>query len=143
MQTYQLADFTMPVSTSSGRLNFYLGKNNANVYFDNVWLTKLNDANCNQNKTDNHTSIMIDVFPNPVVGAREAFVKLAADTNETVHIEIINVVGTQVAKIPANIYQGNNVLNFPTDNLAAGTYFIRVRGEDWFSSARKFIKINN
>jgi len=45
MQTYQLADFTMPVSDPSGRLNFYLGNDNTNMHFDNIWIAKINCIN--------------------------------------------------------------------------------------------------
>lgn len=104
-------------------------------YFDIIKI----DSDC---YADNSNRLM-DVFPNPTVGEKEAFIKLLADKNETAYIDIINMMGKQIAEIPVEISEGSNVLDFPTDNLAAGTYFIRVRGESWFSSASKFVKIND
>ncbi len=84
----------------------------------------------------------IDVFPNPMVGNHEAFVKLFANTSETVHIEVVNVMGALLSETRTSISDGPNLLRFPTDNLAPGTYFIRVRGDGWFSSVNKFVKLN-
>lgn len=103
-------------------------------YFDIIKI----DSDCYSNNSNK----LIDIFPNPTVGEKEAFIKLIADTNETAYIDIINMMGKQVAEIPVEISEGSNLLDFPTDDLVAGTYFIRVRGESWFSSANKFIKMN-
>ncbi len=88
------------------------------------------------------TGTFIDIFPNPIVGNAEAFVKLFVDTHETVYIDVMDVTGALVAETSVNIFNGPNLLRFPTDKLVAGTYFIRVRGGGWFSPANKFIKLN-
>jgi len=88
------------------------------------------------------TGTFIDVFPNPITNESEAFVKLSVDTHETVYIDVMDVTGALISETPINIFSGPNLLRFPTDKLAAGTYFIRVRGGGWFSNASKFIKLN-
>jgi len=83
----------------------------------------------------------INVFPNPISTENDAFIQLSAKTSQTISIDIINVTGVLVSQIEANISDGPNLLHFPTDNLAVGTYFIRVRGDGWFSSTSKFVKL--
>jgi len=88
------------------------------------------------------TGTFIDIFPNPIVGNAEAFIKLFVDTHETVYIDVIDVTGALISETPASISNGPNLLRFSTEHLAEGTYFIRVRGGGWFSPASKFIKLN-
>jgi len=83
----------------------------------------------------------IDVFPNPISANSEAFIKLFVDTHETVYIDVMDVTGAVISETQVSISNGPNLLRFPTNDLAAGTYFIRVRGGGWFSSASKFIKL--
>lgn len=87
----------------------------------------------------------IDVFPNPTIAHQEAFIKLFSKlfskTSQTISIDILDVAGVLVSQIETSVSDGPNLLSFPTDNLAAGTYFIRVRGEGWFSSTSKFIHL--
>jgi len=91
---------------------------------------------------DDDTGTVTDVFPNPVVTEHEAFIKLVAPTTEAVHIDVMNATGALVSQTKTNVSEGPNLLNFPIDKLAAGTYFIRVRGGSWLSNANKFIKLN-
>jgi len=79
----------------------------------------------------------IEVFPNPLAGEHDVFIRLFANTQESVYIEVMNLTGALISKTKANISEGPNVLSFPTNNLAAGTYFIRVRGGSWFSNPSK------
>jgi len=87
------------------------------------------------------TGTFIDVFPNPISANSEAFIKLFVDTHETVYIDVMDVTGAVISETQVSISNGPNLLRFPTNDLAAGTYFIRVRGGGWFSSASKFIKL--
>jgi len=87
------------------------------------------------------TGTFIEVFPNPIIGDREAFIKIFVDTQETVHIDVMDVTGALISETPVEILSGPNLLSFPMDNLAQGTYFIRVRGTGWFSPASKFVKL--
>ena len=103
-------------------------------YFDIIKI----DSDCHTGDT----GTFIDVFPNPVMGNAEAFIKLFVDTHETVYIDVMDVTGALISETPAGILNGPNLISFPTDNLADGTYFIRVRGRDWFSPTNKFIKLN-
>ncbi len=96
----------------------------------------------NSDCTADDVGTVIEVFPNPVMGEREASVNLFANSDETVFIDVISLTGKLMAETQANITYGPNLLSFPTDNLAAGTYFIRVRGSNWFSTSSKFIKLN-
>ena len=88
------------------------------------------------------TGTFIDVFPNPVVGNDEAFIRLFVDTHETVYIDVMDVTGALISQRSVGISNGPNLLRFPTDDLAAGTYFVRVRGGGWYSTANKFIKLS-
>ncbi len=101
-------------------------------YFDIIKI----DSYCHTGDTGT-----IDVFPNPIVGNVEAFIKLFVDTQETVYIDVIDVRGALISETPADIVTGPNLLSFSTEHLAEGTYFVRVRSGNWFSSASKFIKL--
>ncbi len=88
------------------------------------------------------TGTFVDVFPNPIVGNSEAFIKLFVDTHGTVYVDVMDVTGALISETPVSITNGPNLLRFPTEDLATGTYFIRVRGGGWFSGASKFVKLN-
>jgi len=105
--------------------------NGSYEYFDIIKV----DSGCN-------VGAYIDVFPNPVSTGNQAFTTLFTDTDKTVYIEIMDVGGALVSTTSAEIFTGSNVIGFPTDNLSAGAYFIRVRGDNWFSTVNKFIKLN-
>ncbi len=84
----------------------------------------------------------IDIFPNPVVGNNEAFIKLMADTEGAAYIDLMDIKGALISEIPVSILNGPNLLSFSTGSLAQGTYMLRVRGNGWYSPASKFIKLD-
>ncbi len=63
MQTYQLTDFTMPVSDTNARLNFYLGNDNTNIHFDNIQVIKLNcTTGCVQEMSLNDADVLSGTY---------------------------------------------------------------------------------
>ncbi len=96
------------------------------------------DSDCDA--SDVGTSI--DVFPNPITNESEVFVKLFGNANETIFVNVISVTGKLAVERQMDVVAGPNLLSFPTDNLAAGTYFVRIRGNDWLSTPSKFVKLD-
>lgn len=105
--------------------------NGSYEYFDIIKI----DSDCD-------TGTYIDVFPNPVLTGTAASIKLFSEEEKTIQIDVMDVTGAVISTTPAEVFNGPNVIDFPTDNLSADTYFIRVSGDGWFSTVNKFIKIN-
>lgn len=86
---------------------------------------------------------ILDVYPNPVGGEGSMFLKVYSPYNETATISIMDITGKIVRSELQDITDGPNLLNFSVSGLAAGAYFIRIDGKDWYSSAQKIIKTND
>ena len=58
--------------------------------------------------------------------------------SEKINVELLDVTGNNVAVIHnGQLQKGSNVINYQTEGLSAGIYFIRINGE----STSKTIKL--
>jgi len=105
-------------------------------YFDVIKI----HATCFEDGTEGD---ILDVYPNPVGEAGSMNVKAYSPYNETVTISIMDVTGKLVLTQLEEIIKGPNLLNFSVAGLASGTYIVRIDGSDWYSSAQKFVKMND
>jgi len=85
---------------------------------------------------------ILDVFPNPVSQTDRVYIKIFAPANETVTISIIDITGRRAAAYSFDVVEGPNLLDFSAVDLPSGTYFIKLEGNNWYSDAQKFIKMN-
>ncbi|MFK7775853.1 MAG: T9SS type A sorting domain-containing protein [Saprospiraceae bacterium] len=107
---------------------------NTFVDFDNnVWINTIqsglyilssNDQITPTIDLDNNNSISL--YPNPVL--ETATIAIDLSTNEKVNIEIYDVMGRRMIRIPFNgsREQGSNLIEFSTNHLGAGIYFCKV-----------------
>jgi len=93
------------VDSSAGTIMYYRLKqvdtDGSYEYFDIIKI----DSDC---YADDETPI--DVFPNPTIAHREAFIKLFSKTSQTVFVDILNVAGVLVSQIETSISDGPNLL---------------------------------
>jgi len=92
---------------------------------------------------DGTVSDILDIYPNPVSSAGQINMNVFSKTNQSANITILNVEGKTLFTKQVNIIEGINALHYSVTELAAGTYFVRLEGDDWHSNAQKFIKVND
>lgn len=92
---------------------------------------------------DGTVSDILDIYPNPVSSAGQINMSVFAKTNQSAHITILNVDGKNLLTKQINMIEGINALHYSVSELPAGTYFIRLEGDNWHSGAQKFIKVND
>ncbi len=82
-----------------------------------------------------------ELFPNPILNDDRVQIKFYTDKTERANIYITDELGRLVKEIPINVSEGLNNLSFEAKSLAAGLYFVQVRGDNWFSIVQKLVKI--
>ncbi len=92
---------------------------------------------------DGSVSDILDVYPNPVSSAGQINLNIFSKANQSANITILNIEGKNLLTKQVNIIEGINTLHYSVADLAAGTYFIRLEGDNWYSDAQKFIKVND
>lgn len=92
---------------------------------------------------DGTVSDILDVYPNPVSSAGEMNMSIFSKTNESAYITVLNLEGKIILKKAVNLIEGTNSLHYSVKGLAAGTYFLRLEGDNWHSGTQKFIKVND
>jgi len=86
---------------------------------------------------------ILDVYPNPVRNTELVNLKLHSNVNETARITVVDIDGRVIINESRALKQGINTLDFSVAGMAAGTYFVRLEGSNWYADAQKFIKIND
>ncbi len=65
----------------------------------------------------------VSVQPNPV--QNECFVKIESEENKTLRVQFFNIQGEKILDLgEKNLQIGENTLNFSTENLPNGMYFL-------------------
>lgn len=85
---------------------------------------------------------IFDVYPNPVHSDQQVNVKLYSKVHEVAQIMVMDINGRVVLNQSHAITQGVNTLSFSASDLVAGTYFVRLEGNNWHADAQKFVKID-
>ncbi len=84
---------------------------------------------------------MAEVYPNPVATG-PVYIKFHTEIAvENAQILITDALGRNVSVETINIEEGPNTLDFSSDKLAAGTYFVQIKSENWRTKARRFVKM--
>lgn len=71
----------------------------------------------------------LQLFPNPSNGLFQ--LKITLDDAEQIEVEVINLLGSVLKKEAHKLVSGDHSLPINLDQLPAGTYLIRVRGDEW------------
>ncbi len=86
---------------------------------------------------------MTELYPNPV-NAGPVNIKFYTEIEiPEATIVITDVIGRTVHTETTNITLGQNTLSFDSDELSAGTFFVRINNNEFRTKARKFIKVTN
>jgi hypothetical protein len=85
---------------------------------------------------------LTDVYPNPT-SADRVKVKLYADADIEVVLEMTDVAGRLVKSAPFTLLAGNNIADLNIGNIEPGIYFITVKGGKWRSAAMRLVKVQD
>ena len=80
-----------------------------------------------------------NLYPNPTLSILN--VDLGNITPGTVHLEVYDVLGRVVISNYKTVTAENNSIIINTEDLTAGSYFLRVTDNNNYSDAKKFIKL--
>ena len=83
------------------------------------------------------TPAELTIFPNPV--ADDIGIQFFSSNNETVIIEVYDVVGKLIASISSAVLEGDNLFTLNIPAIASGIYMLNVKTKSKFIS-KKFIK---
>jgi len=90
---------------------------------------------------ENITNGITALYPNPVTSGPVNIKFYTTNQEKDAQIIITDTAGRILSVTPTNLIEGPNTLNFNTDNLSNGTYFVKVVTNNWFSSTQKFVKL--
>jgi len=82
-----------------------------------------------------------EVYPNPVRGGEAVSMKLHVGQATNANIQIKDISGRTVSTIPANLTEGESIIEFNLDGLGAGIYFVNLNGDKWTTDFMKLVKI--
>jgi hypothetical protein len=83
-----------------------------------------------------------DLYPIPT--ERELFLECEwGSERETVRAEIVDVLGKVHSFQKVEFIPGHNLITFDVSKLAAGPYFLKLKGKDWEETLDKFQKIRS
>jgi len=132
MQTYDYVDESVIRQENYYRLKF-VDNDGTHKYSDIIQVK----ADCKRISGD-----ILDVYPNPVIANNDVYLRMTSGTNEIADVVVLDISGKIVFQDKFELEEGINVFNFPTNTLATGTYFVRLEGSNWHSTAQKFVKMS-
>jgi len=131
LQTYTYVDESVIRQENYYRLKF-IDNDGSHKYSDIIQIK----ADCQQISGD-----ILDLYPNPVVQS-DVYLRMTSGTNEPANVVVLDISGKIVFQDRLELEEGTNLFNFPTNDFAAGTYFVRLEGGNWHSTAQKFVKMS-
>ncbi len=92
--------------------------------------------------TDEISLGITELFPNPIFNQELMYIQFYTERDDTdATILITDALGRSVRSLQVGLNEGANKLSFRASDLASGTYFVQVRGENWYSTTKKFVKL--
>ena len=94
-------------------------------------------------QADCATGISIsDIFPNPVVNELVNVRFNSSYDHQDAKVIITDMLGRQMMDMPITVFEGSNLITVDPSRLPAATYVISIQGNNWRSSAMRFVKLN-
>ena len=81
----------------------------------------------------------VSVSPNPASDLIN--LKMNLDFNQSLDIQVVDIVGRQAMSLTYNALEGNNIIPISIADINSGTYFIKVTDSDGDQMVERFIKI--
>jgi len=94
-------------------------------------------------QSDCATGISIsDIFPNPVVNDLVNVRFNSSFDHEDAKVVVTDMLGRKMMEIPITVFEGSNLITVDPSRLPAATYVLSIQGNNWRSSAMRFVKLN-
>jgi len=128
------ARFNVTTTSNNARLVFNLGKNNADVFFDDIILVKETNADLKLNNIDDAVMNELKAYPNPFADK----ISIDMSNNELAKgmLTLYNAAGKLVYK---QSFENQEIFEINTTDLLAGMYIIQITSEDRIYS-KKLLK---
>lgn len=97
---------------------------NVNTVADSVQITVRYNAPAGINETNNIVSSM-ELFPNPA--SDNVYLKVNSTKNADAKVMIYNSLGSAISEKNITLSEGKNKIDFNTESLSAGIYFVNIR----------------
>jgi len=83
-----------------------------------------------------------DIFPNPTVNDLVNIRFNSAYDHEDAKVIITDMLGRTMMEMPITVFGGSNLITLDPSRLSAATYIVSIQGNNWRSSAMRFVKLN-
>ncbi len=84
-----------------------------------------------------------ELYPNPVGTNEVVNIKLVNDTfTADARLVVTSVDGKIIEERTITLTEGPNLLQYDAAKLSSGTYFMQIKDSDWFSTPKKFVKVD-
>ena len=94
-------------------------------------------------QADCATGISIsDIFPNPTINDLMSVRFNSTFDHEDAKVIVTDMLGRQMMEIPIVVFDGSNLITVDPSRLPAATYVLTIQGNNWRSSAMRFVKLN-
>ena len=94
-------------------------------------------------QADCATGISIsDIFPNPTVNDLVSVRFNSTFDHEDAKVIITDMLGREMMEMPITVFGGSNLITVDPSRLPAATYVLSIQGNNWRSSAMRFVKLN-
>ncbi|MEO1435700.1 MAG: T9SS type A sorting domain-containing protein, partial [Bacteroidota bacterium] len=86
---------------------------------------------------------LAELFPNPAtVGQNIQLTFYHSREAASANVVITDIAGRLITALPVDVRSGANQLQFSLKSIAEGTYFVQLKGADWFTESRKLVVIH-
>ncbi|MGL4364569.1 MAG: T9SS type A sorting domain-containing protein, partial [Bacteroidales bacterium] len=82
----------------------------------------------------------LTLYPNPT--ASTLYLNLNALTDEAVKVQVYNLNGQVIDRFTWEVFEGENIKEYATENLSNGIYIIMLQGKDFGIQKQKFSVIH-
>ncbi len=87
-------------------------------------------------------NVITQIYPNPLKSSQSLNIEFFNSKNEgEADLVISNILGEIIELRSIDVLVGENYLEYKSEKLNSGTYFIQIKGKDWYSKAMKFVKL--
>ncbi len=83
-----------------------------------------------------------DVFPNPVVNQLVSVRFNSIFDHQAARVVVTDMLGRKMMEMPITVFDGSNLITIDPSGLPAATYVLIIEGNDWRSSAMRFVKLS-
>lgn len=84
----------------------------------------------------------LEIFPNPIANKLQGLtIQLRFEASKDVQLQIVDATGRRISNSSHKVQSGNDTINFSTNSLSKGIYFLRIVG-DQIDLHKKFVVLD-